>query len=262
MKVTDFKYLTDKLRIDHTQLKKPWLRAKIFHLICTPSRCINLIQGILDERKQYFEYGADSIRRPIFLWEPVPDACGLDDLPQLIKALEYVDVVSPNHHELASLFAENLEGGDVEREMDQMKRQSEYLFNKGFNTKSGAVVVRCGERGCYLKTKRKSFMLPAYHQRSPSEGLSPSKVVDPTGAGNAFLGGFAAGMLERFGLSQGLFTGAIYGTIAASFAVEQVGLPKLEVIEGQEFWNRDQVQRRLQEFKSRIEKAETGFESP
>jgi sugar/nucleoside kinase (ribokinase family) len=47
-------------------------------------------------------------------------------------------------------------------------------------------------------------------------------VVDPTGAGNAFCGGFLAGWVQ----SGNLLTAGLYGAVAASFLVEQVGLPE------------------------------------
>jgi sugar/nucleoside kinase (ribokinase family) len=46
-------------------------------------------------------------------------------------------------------------------------------------------------------------------------------VVDPTGAGNAFCGGFLAGWVQ----TGDICTAGLYGLVAASFLVEQVGLP-------------------------------------
>ena len=47
-------------------------------------------------------------------------------------------------------------------------------------------------------------------------------VIDPTGAGNAFCGGFLAGWVQ----SNDLRLAGLYGAVAASFLVEQVGLPE------------------------------------
>lgn len=47
-------------------------------------------------------------------------------------------------------------------------------------------------------------------------------VVDPTGAGNAFCGGFLAGWVQTGDLRQA----GLYGVVAASFLVEQIGLPQ------------------------------------
>lgn len=56
-----------------------------------------------------------------------------------------------------------------------------------------------------------------------------SKVIDPTGAGNAFCGGFLAGWVQ----TGDIRTAGLYGAVSASFLVEQVGLPPpdLELIE-------------------------------
>ncbi len=48
-------------------------------------------------------------------------------------------------------------------------------------------------------------------------------VVDSTGAGNAFCGGFLAGWVQ----TSNLRTAGLYGAVAASFLVEQVGLPQV-----------------------------------
>ena len=48
-------------------------------------------------------------------------------------------------------------------------------------------------------------------------------VVDPTGAGNAFCGGFLAGWLK----TGDIYTAGLYGAVAASFLLEQVGLPEI-----------------------------------
>jgi sugar/nucleoside kinase (ribokinase family) len=48
-----------------------------------------------------------------------------------------------------------------------------------------------------------------------------TNVVDPTGAGNAFCGGFLAGWVQ----TGNLRLAGLYGAVAASFLVEQVGLP-------------------------------------
>ena len=49
----------------------------------------------------------------------------------------------------------------------------------------------------------------------------PATEVDPTGAGDCFLGGFAAGLLESFSLEKAIERGCYFG----SKAVEEVGLP-------------------------------------
>ena len=83
-------------------------------------------------------------------------------------------------------------------------------------------------------------------------------IVNPTGAGNAFLGGFAVRLLE---IGDDLLA-ACYGTVASSFALEQVSAPLREpsstlVTNGtkgdSELWNGSGVRRRLREYISRID---------
>ena len=79
------------------------------------------------------------------------------------------------------------------------------------------VVAKQGEYGAALITKEDFFALPAYplHQ-----------VIDPTGAGDTFAGGFVgfmAGQLDA-GLTKGVLRNAMaYGTAIASFNVERFG---------------------------------------
>ena len=79
------------------------------------------------------------------------------------------------------------------------------------------VVAKQGEYGAVLITRDTFFALPAY----PLE-----TVVDPTGAGDTFAGGFVgyvAQHLHHFRLPNVLRNAMAYGTALASFNVEQFG---------------------------------------
>lgn len=82
-----------------------------------------------------------------------------------------------------------------------------------------AVVVKKGEHGALLIWRDGVFFAPAY----PLED-----VVDPTGAGDAFAGGFL-GFLARSGdFSPGSIKKAmIHGSVVASFTVEAFGTERL-----------------------------------
>lgn len=246
-----FKFTTEKIRVDETQLDESMLLSRCFHMVCMPSRCIKLVEGITAERKRVCTQKGVHIAEPQFVWEPTPDSCTPDGLDAILKATQYVDIISPNHTELAAMFTDaKLE--QVECDGDKlMNNRCETLLAKGFKEKAGAVVVRCGSRGCYIRSWKERRMCPAFHQ--PSTGVK--SVVDPTGAGNTFLGGFCVGLVEECmdGLTH-LENGAVYGTVAASFAVEQTGLPKLtpQVDMGRELWNDDSVQERLNKLIDRL----------
>jgi sugar/nucleoside kinase (ribokinase family) len=82
-----------------------------------------------------------------------------------------------------------------------------------------AVLIKRGEYGVLQFSDSSLFAVPAY----PLE-----EVFDPTGAGDSFAGGFM-GYLARTGdLSQRAFRRAIvYGSVVASFAVEDFGLKRM-----------------------------------
>jgi sugar/nucleoside kinase (ribokinase family) len=73
------------------------------------------------------------------------------------------------------------------------------------------VVIKCGARGQLLydaKSKRR-WEIPAY----------PARLVDPTGAGDAFCGGFLAGYHKDFDPLEGV----LRGNVSASLAIEGSG---------------------------------------
>ena len=82
-----------------------------------------------------------------------------------------------------------------------------------------AVVIKKGEHGAVLVWPDGVFFAPAY----PLEN-----VVDPTGAGDAFAGGFI-GYLARTGDStpEGIKRAMIHGSVVASFTVEAFGPARL-----------------------------------
>ena len=257
MIVPGFRYLTPKLRLDHMSLPRRHLKAKCLHLICSPSRCVDLVKGIVAEREKLVGIaprGSLLLPQPLFVWEPVPDLCIPDELKNCYEALQYVDVISPNHMELASFFGETSNLGEARF----LRRLCNNLRTKGFRRNAGAVVVRTGNRGCYVADGEKHTALPAYYK--PVNGVgesSPSseKVVDPTGGGNAFLGGFCVALARGCQIEElsKVETAAVYGSVAASFAIEQVGMPELSSSEdGAELWNGESTFARLHEFEQRL----------
>jgi len=104
------------------------------------------------------------------------------------------------------------------------------------------VVVKQGEYGAAMFTREGFFGLPAY----PLED-----VVDPTGAGDCFAGGFvgyvAAHPDEE--LSDELLRRAMaFGTVLASFNVEAFGTERLQRLEGDEIAERVRALQRITRF--------------
>jgi sugar/nucleoside kinase (ribokinase family) len=81
------------------------------------------------------------------------------------------------------------------------------------------VLIKKGEHGCFQVCREDCFVAPAY----PLEA-----VVDPTGAGDTFAGGFM-GHIARAGSSdpRTLREAVIYGSVMASFVVEHFGVDGL-----------------------------------
>ncbi|KAK3192588.1 hypothetical protein K4F52_001387 [Lecanicillium sp. MT-2017a] len=289
-----FKYTTPKLRLTGDDLTPELLQSKSFHLICSPLRCQELVRNITAKRKLVMR--PDQYSKPVFIWEPVPDLCTPSELLNCTNTLPLVDVCSPNHSELAAFMAsDGLDPDTGEISTASVEQSCEQLLGS-MPLQSYAIVVRAGDKGCYIaknggrkrkraevaKTARRKALIhgslqpdtdmesllaglmqgddgiidtqeievdpgiekwiPAYHQDA-------AKVVDPTGGGNTFLGGMSVAL----GRGEDIETAVIWGAIAASFAIEQVGVPHLGRDEhDKETWNKENVYDRLQEFQKRL----------
>lgn len=88
--------------------------------------------------------------------------------------------------------------------------------------------------------------IPAYWTKADADA---GKVVDPTGGGNTFLGGLAVALARGHSIPEA----ACWGSAAASFAIEQVGVPALgrDATTGEETWNGARVRDRLEELRDR-----------
>ena len=238
-----FEYSTEKKRLTADDLTPNLLAAKSFHLICSAVRCGELVQRIHERRAEVL--GGDA-PRPIIVWEPVPDLCTPEELENTKAALKCVDVLSPNHEELGALFGFKHASG-VEKQT--VEKHAAELVASGIGAQSeGVIVVRSGKEGCYIARSggdKSSVWLPAYH-------TDQSKVVDPTGGGNGFLGGLAVGLVRT---EFDVVEAARWGSVAASLCIEQVGMPRLTVSSAgsSELWNGVSVNDRLRDLKKRSE---------
>jgi cytidine kinase len=80
------------------------------------------------------------------------------------------------------------------------------------------VIVKKGEHGALLSSPGGMFLSPAF----PLD-----KVVDPTGAGDSFVGGLIGYLATSKGvLETNLKRGMIYGSVVASFCCEGFGLTR------------------------------------
>jgi sugar/nucleoside kinase (ribokinase family) len=97
-----------------------------------------------------------------------------------------------------------------------------------------AVLIKRGEYGVLQFSDSAIFATPAY----PLE-----EVFDPTGAGDSFAGGFL-GQLARSGdaTRRGLRRAIVYGSVVASFTVEDFGVKRLTAT------SLDEIEKRYQSF--------------
>lgn len=122
----------------------------------------------------------------------------------LLRLLERVDLIMVNDSEAREL------SGDY-----NLLRASRWIQAHG----PDMVVVKKGEHGAILFTRELIFFAP---------GFPLEEVFDPTGAGDAFAGGFI-GYLARAGdtTPEHLRRAMIYGSTLGSFAVERFGVERL-----------------------------------
>jgi len=158
--------------------------------------------------------------RPLYLWEPQAKSCCPETFEEHKTVVKNVDIFSPNHAELASFFTKSLCSA-VLFDRGTIERQAR-AFLPSVISHHLCILIRCAEHGCFVLSatpdEEKTTWMPPYHLPGSTS------VVDPTGAGNAFLGGAAMGYLEH----GDFLKAAAYGSVAASFAVETVGLPDIQ----------------------------------
>jgi sugar/nucleoside kinase (ribokinase family) len=271
----DFKYLTPKLRLEPEMLSERQVWSKTFHMVCSASRCIYIVHNILQRREKLRKAGsvpstADVSKRPIFIWEPVPDLCTPEEQQNFFAANAVVDVVSPNHMELSMMFDQPSWTEESQEGQALVRRITDSGIGPDGN---GLLVIRAGKDGSYAYSKTCKIWLPAYHQPDAS-GATP--VVDPTGAGNCFLGALAQGMVtagrEPFQVIQSVLSQSdnwkkgleswgsfkhhpmalICATVAAGFVVEQIGVPQIDKGEGEESWNQSEFTERVRLYTQRL----------
>ena len=244
------------MQVEASMLSSEMLISRTFHLICIPSRCVRLVSDILSRRESLMEdlpELRETLEKPIFVWEPMEGSCRPSELLSFYEALKFVDVFSPNEHELKLLFHGPTDDENQSLTMECIHEHCQTLLTLGFSNNASAVVVRRGASGCVIASHGDFLSVPAYHQ-TPTKGTSKEIALweehkaqywDVTGGGNAFLGGFCISLLSRqddqvVGRRCAKYElAAIYGSVAASFAIEQIGLPRLTYRQddGVELWN-------------------------
>lgn len=137
-----------------------------------------------------------------------PQLVGLDSMnfwirnkrKELLRLLKKVTVFVANDQEARDLSGEH-----------NLLQAAQCLNRRG----AGMVIIKKGEHGVLFYSPDFLFILPAY---------PTAAVVDPTGAGDSFAGGFMGYLAQARRISRSsIRRGLAYGTIAASFNVEGFG---------------------------------------
>jgi len=92
----------------------------------------------------------------------------------------------------------------------ELIRQKTGLDESGVLSRAGALVITRGENGCTILQGSTSIDVPA---------VAPHRIVDPTGVGDAFRGGFLKGMADKAPYE----VCARIGSVAATYALEHLG---------------------------------------
>src|SRR5918995_3321627 len=147
--------------------------------------------------------------------------------PSLIETIKAVDCLIVNDGEVKQLTDE-----------PNLVRAARAVMELG----PRVVVVKQGEYGSAMYTPEGVFGLPAY---------PTADVVDPTGAGDSFAGGFMGYVAAHAGeeLTDDLLrTAMAYGTALASFNVEAFGTERMQTLTGEEITARVAELQRISAF--------------
>jgi sugar/nucleoside kinase (ribokinase family) len=107
-----------------------------------------------------------------------------------------------------------------------------------------ALVIKHGEYGATIFFREGAFGIGSHPFRAPA--LPIDEVIDPTGAGDSFAGGFMGYIASQREISREVIKRALfYGGVMGSFAVERFGTERLQSLTRGEIDARFQVFREL-----------------
>ncbi len=149
----------------------------------------------------------NQMRRPKFVVADTMDLWLNIALDDLLKLLRRVDALVLNDSEARQLTKE-----------DNVIAAAKKIHRLG----PKYVIVKKGEHGALLSSPAGMFISPAFPL---------NKVVDPTGAGDSFVGGLMGYLAGRKGAPEAhLKRGMIYGSVVASFCCEGFGLTRTTTV--------------------------------
>ncbi len=153
----------------------------------------------------------DQMRRPKFVVADTMDLWLNVALPDLLRLLRRIDAFVLNDSEARQLTRE-----------DNVIAAAKKIHRLG----PKYVIIKKGEHGAILSSPGGMFISPAFPL---------GKIVDPTGAGDSFVGGLIGYLASRRGpIESNLKRGMIYGSVVASYCCEGFGLTRTTQVTRQE----------------------------
>jgi len=147
----------------------------------------------------------------------------------LAETLKLVDVLLINDTETKMLAGES-----------NLPRAAQKVLAMG----PKALVIKHGEYGATIFFRDGAFSIGHHPFRAPA--LPIESVVDPTGAGDSFAGGFMGYIASQEELNREVIKRALfYGSVMGSFVVERFGTERLQSLTREEIDARFQIFREL-----------------
>ena len=144
---------------------------------------------------------------------------------RLLDLLKRVDLLLVNDAEARQL------SGDF-----NLSRAARWIMDRG----PRYLIIKKGEHGAILFTPQSTFFAP---------GFPLEEVFDPTGAGDAFAGGFMGHLAQCGRLDDGdLRRAVIYGSVLGSFAVERFSVERFRDLTAEEIEDRVRAFREMTVF--------------
>lgn len=138
--------------------------------------------------------------------------------PELLETLKRVDILLINDTETKMLAKDA-----------SLPRAARKVLSFG----PRALVIKHGEYGATIFFRDGEFEGSKHPFRAPA--LPLEEVVDPTGAGDSFAGGFMGYLASQKTLTRSVLKQAMfYGSVMGSFAVERFGTERLQSLTRQE----------------------------
>jgi sugar/nucleoside kinase (ribokinase family) len=167
----------------------------------------------------------DQVRQPRFV------ACDTMNLwidikrDRLLELLKRVDLLLVNDAEARQLSGDH-----------NLARAARWIMDRG----PRYLIIKKGEHGAILFTPHSTFFAP---------GFPLEEVFDPTGAGDAFAGGFMGHLAQCGRLDDGdLRRAVIYGSVLGSFAVERFSVERFKDLAPEEIEDRVRAFREMTVF--------------